>query len=427
MSRLRFDERRRLEELPRPELEALQFARLNDLLQQILPQNHFYAKRLAGIRLPVIDREQFQSLPFTTKRDLISDRSEDDFATNSTFPREQYVRFHRTSGTRGRPIAVVDTADDWQAWIEQWQFVLDVADVSPQDRVVCASSFGPFAGFWSGFEAVIARGAMGIPAGGMSTRSRLELLRDTGATVVLCTPSYALHMAETARQAELEMAMSNVRCLIVAGEPGGSIAATRRRIETLWNAQVIDHAGATEVGPWGYADRAGRGIFVNEAAFLCEVLDLQSGRPVAEGQTGELVLTTLQRSGCPVIRYRTGDVVRPFWMHSQRNRFVWLDGGVIGRADDMRIVRGVNIFPSALEQILREAADVDEFRIRLVPAGELDRLQIEIEGQGIDPQEIASLFAARLGLQVEVLPVASGSLPRFEGKGQRFFDERSPR
>ena len=166
----------------------------------------------------------------------------------------------------------------------------------------------------------------------------------------------------------------------MAGEPGGSVPAIRARIERAWGAAVVDHAGATEVGPWGFADAAGRGLHVNESEFIAEFVSVETGEPAREGELSHLILTSLGRVGAPVIRYRTGDLVRPTWpSESEPNRFVLLDGGVLGRADDMMIIRGVNIFPSAVEQILHGFPEVVEYRLTACKRGALDELVIEVE------------------------------------------------
>lgn len=181
----------------------------------------------------------------------------------------------------------------------------------------------------------------------MNTLSRLEMIRTTKATVVFCTPSYALHMAEVGLTHQIEVGHLGVQRIILAGEPGGSIPETRARIALAWNAAVFDHSGASEVGPWGFADAENTGLHVMETEFIAEFLSVRTGEPAAEGELSELVLTNLGRVGYPIVRYRTGDLVRPVWNHTRANRFVLLDGGVLGRTDDMMIIRGVNIFPPA--------------------------------------------------------------------------------
>jgi len=419
-----FQQRREIEQLDLPALRALQLKRLNALLEHILPQNEFYARKLARVALPLTSFEQLVDLPLTTKQELLGADDSGDWAANLTFPPDRYTRFHRTSGTRGRPLAVLDTADDWRWWIHTWQYVLDAAELNATDRVLAAFSFGPFIGFWSAFDAIASRGAMVVPGGGAGTEARLAMIATAGVTAVCCTPSYALHMAEVAEQRAFDLAGAPVRRLIVAGEPGGSLPAVRDRIESAWNARVIDHVGASEVGPWGYADRARRGQHVIESEYIPEFFAIGGDGPAAPGEPAELVLTNLGRVGSPVIRYRTGDVVRPVWNESGANRFVLLDGGVLGRTDDMMIIRGVNIYPSSIEQILRSFDEVAEFRMTAERRSEMDALTIEVEDRLDDPRRIARRLQVQLGLRVEVQCVPVGSLPRFEGKGQRFVDRR---
>jgi len=251
-------------------------------------------------------------------------------------------------------------------------------------------------------------------------------MRRTRATALFCTPSYALRLAEVAHENRIDPASLSVRRIIVAGEPGGSVPALRRRVEAAWNARLIDHAGASEIGPWGCGDQEGRGLFVIESEFFAEFRSLATGGPAEDGELAELVLTSLGRFGSPVIRYRTGDMVRPRFNADSENRFTLLEGGVLGRADDMLIVRGVNIFPSSVEQILRAFPELVEFRATIAKQGSLDTLQIEIEDRLNDSERVSRELQLRLGLKVDVRCVPLGSLPRFEGKGKRFHDQRQP-
>ena len=434
--------RRRLEAMNRSALREYQLARLNELLESVLRHNPFYSAKLSEVRLPVRSLDEMPAWLTTTKEELVSGLRGVQtlefkgpsgvaelgpgagLAKNLTYALERYVRYHRTSGTRGSPLVVLDTADDWQWWLDGWQFVLDAGSITATDRVLMAFSFGPFIGFWSAFDAVAQRGALAIPTGGLSTLARLETLRASRATAVLCTPSYALHMAEVAAERGIHLRDSDVRVIIVAGEPGGSIPSLRSRIEQAWGARLVDHAGATEVGPWGYPSGDGTGLHVNESQFIAELLVPGEETAALPGETAELVITTLGRVGCPVIRYRTGDLVRARYDTGYANRFLFLDGGVLGRADDMLIVRGVNIFPSAIEQILHELPQVVDFRITARKRGSLDELSIEVEDRRADPHAIAEVLNVRLGLSVVVESVPIGSLPRSEGKGLRFRDER---
>jgi phenylacetate-CoA ligase len=417
-------ERRRLEGLDRTALEQYQLARFNRLLDEVLPANRFYAKKLSAVRRPLAALDELTDWPFTYKDELVDPQNGGELASNHTHRLAHYARLHQTSGTRGRPMVVLDTAADWQWWIEGWQFVLDAAEVTADDRVLMAFSFGPFIGFWSAYDAVAMRGALVIPTGGLNSLARLHLARTAQATILCCTPSYALHLIEIAGQNQINPAALGIRAIIVAGEPGGSVPAIRKQMEAGWQAEVIDHAGATEVGPWGYGDSAGLGLYVNESQFIAEFLAVGGGQKATSGQIAELVVTTLGRAGCPVIRYRTGDLVLPVWRDDEPNRFVFLEGGVLGRSDDMMIVRGVNIFPSSIEQILRSFPEVVEYRMTVDKVAEMDQLTVEIEDRLAEPDRVADELQLRLGLKVDVQCVPLGSLPRFDGKGNRFIDRR---
>ena len=419
-----FDDRRRITQLDRAALAALQLKKLNQLLSDVLNHNAFYQRKLTGCPRQLNSLDELSALPITTKDELQPATGDDPFAANRTFPLDRYVRCHQTSGTRGRPLVVLDTADDWQWWIEAWQYVLDSADITPSDRVLLAFSFGPFIGFWSAFDALVARGTLVIPGGGLGSLARIELIRSAGVTTLLCTPTYALRLAEVAAEHNINLAPLPVEKIIVAGEPGGSVPATRNRIETAWNARAVDHGGATEVGPWGFTDTEGRGLHVNESHFIAEFIAVETGQPAQGGELSHLILTTLGRRGAPVIRYRTGDVVRPTWPTNDPNRFVLLEGGILGRADDMLIVRGMNVYPTAIEQILHSFPEVVEYRVTARRRGELDELVVEVEDHLQQPARIAEELRLKLGLTIEVRAVSAMSLPRFEAKGRRFIDER---
>jgi len=407
----------------RDQLRSVQLKKFNQLLTTILPENQFYAAKLGRSELQLSDWEGIWQLPWTTKPEL-SGRGDSPFAANRTWPVDCYSRLHRTSGTKGEPLIVLDTPADWSWWLGAWEYVLDAAGVGQNDRAVMAFSFGPFVGFWSAFEAVVGRGAMIAPGGGLSTLARLHLLKSIAATVLFCTPSYALHMAESAAEHDVSLG-DHLRAIVVAGEPGGSLPAVRATIERSWKARVYDHAGSSEVGPWGFNDPQRTGVYVNEFDFLCEFISLQTGQSAAENELSELVLTTLGRCGSPVIRYRTGDLVRPVWNHGGDCGFVLLQGGVLGRVDDMMIIRGVNVYPSAVEEILRSFDSVSEFRLTASKSGAMDQLKIEVEDRENSPQRIARQLHLQLGLRVDVRVVPANSLPRFELKGNRFIDERS--
>jgi phenylacetate-CoA ligase len=419
-----------LETASRSVIEAHQLARLQHGLTQILPQNRFYRQKLLQKSDPIAieQLENLSSLPFTTKRELVIDQEEYPlFGSNLTHPLSEYVRFHQTSGTSGRPLKIVDTQESWDWWADCWTSVYRAAGVSQDDIVFLAFGFGPFIGFWSAYEGAKRMGALTVPGGGMDSLQRLRAIQEIGATVLVCTPSYALRLAEVAHEHGIDLTESSIRVTIHAGEPGASISATRERIEQAWGARTYDHAGMTEVGAFGFACWQQQGIHVNEGEFIAEILDILTGQPVQEGQTGELVLTNLGRWGSPVIRYRTGDLVRHGGYSCACGRtFLMLPGGVLGRADDMLIVRGVNVYPSALANILHRFPEVTEYRIIVTKNGSLDEIALQVEC----PSELVTTLQEELhlalNLRVPVETVELGTLPRFELKARRI-DDRRPR
>ena len=411
---------------PESDLVLHQLSRLNHLLE-VVSDRPFYRERLNGKEYCFSSLDELRDLPLLTKSDLIE--------TGQCLPgrqfdrsKDHYVRMHQTSGTKGFPMIVLDTPEDWDWWLRCWDYVLDAAEVTACDIAMMAFSFGPFIGFWSANDALVNRGALVIPGGGLSSENRLRLIQDQGCTVLCCTPTYALHLLAVADQLGLDMSRSRVRRVIVAGEPGGSIRSVRSRIEEGWGAVVIDHSGASEVGAWGFGDSSGEGLHVIEPEFIAEILRIDEkhprGVPVAEGESGELVLTSLGRLGGPVIRYRTGDVVKAYRDHGRDCPFLWLEGGVIGRADDMLVIRGVNVFPSSIEAVIRESLPFQEFRIIASRYDEMDQLEIEVEAGEEEVRLLSAKLRDRLSLRIPVKSVLSGTLPRFEAKARRLLDKR---
>ncbi len=411
-------------------LAALQRERVAALLREVRATNPFYRRKLADCDINPAAPD-IAGLPFTTREEIQQDQIDHPpFGTNLTYPIESYSRMHQTSGSRGVPLRWLDTPASWEWWKRCWGAIYRAAGVHPRDRLVFPFSFGPFIGFWSAFESAAARGNLCLAAGGMTTPARLRYMLDTGATIVCCTPTYALHMAQVAADEKIDLPRCPVRALIVAGEPGGGIPATRARIESAWGARVFDHAGMTEVGAWGFEAVDASGMFVLETEFVAESIDPHTLRPVSDGEVGELVLTNLGRAGSPLLRYRTGDLVR-----LERGACVggrWLAraaGGVLGRVDDMLIIRGNNVFPSAIEGILRERAEIAEFRLVVEERSGLSELAIEIEPAaavapaGLDNAALAtwvtSVIRDRLNLRPLVRILPPGALPRFEMKARR--------
>jgi phenylacetate-CoA ligase len=412
-------------------LEQQQLDKLRRMLETILPGNDFYRQKFSACGTSDIDSLQnFKQLPFTTKAELVEDQLlHPPFGTALTFSPAQYIRIHQTSGSTGNPLYWLDTEESWDWWAECWKTIFQAAGVGFDDRIFFAFSFGPFIGFWAGWEGARKLGAMAISGGSQSTMQRVKSILDQQATVLVCTPTYALHMAAEAEKAGINLARdSSIRITIHAGEPGANIPATKKRIADAWGARCFDHPGATEVGAFGFECEAQPGgVHINESEFIAEVLDPNTGEAIAEGEQGELVITNLGRIGSPVIRYKTGDLVLPSAKPCPCGRpFVLLNGGVLGRVDDMIVIRGVNVFPGAIENVMREFPQVEEFRIETFEQGSLRQLKVILDpnsdqaAQGLG-EKVGQRLRECIGLRPQVELVAPGTLPRFELKAKRFF------
>ena len=232
--------------------DAERLRRLNELLALVVESNAFQRARLEGL-VPLERIDDLATLPFTTKDDLVADQAANPpFGTNLTYPLERYTHLHQTSGTTGTTLRVLDTPEDWAWWRRNLGVVLRAAGVGPGDRVALAYSFGPYIQFWASYEGAQDVGAMVIAMGGMDSLQRLQTMREYGATTLLCTPTYAVHLARVAEQNDLGEAVATVERVVCTGEPGASIASVRRQIQLGWGAKCHDHAGLTEVGSFAY-------------------------------------------------------------------------------------------------------------------------------------------------------------------------------
>ena len=411
----------------RETIRARQLEQLRDLIRAVRPANVFYENKLnaAGIDDSIASLEDFtKRCPFTTKDELVADQTAHaPYGTNLSFPLDQYNRIHQTSGTTGQPLRWLDTPESWQSMLESWQTVYRAAGVSSADRALFAFSFGPFIGFWMAYEAASQMGCLCFPGGGLTSTTRLRILLENEVTLLCCTPTYALRLAEVAKLEGINLSDSKLKTIIVAGEPGGSIPATRERIESAWpNAKVFDHHGMTEVGPVTHEwPREKNNLQIIDAAYLAEIIKSETNQPVADGEEGELILTTLTRTAMPLLRYRTGDLVRP----ETHGDALILSDGILGRADDMLIIRGVNIYPSAFEHILRRFEGVVEYQVAVSQQTEMAELQLRIEPHpDANPKaladQITETLRTQLNLRVPVKIVAPETLPRFELKAKRW-------
>ena len=420
-----------VETLPRKALETLQIEKLCSMLEQIYGRNRFYTDKFnaAGIHPDSIQTlDDLKRLPLTSKSELVQAQSDAlPFGSNTTFEESAYSRFHQTSGTTGTPLRVLDTPESWDWWGRCWGYVLAGAGLTENDRLFVPFSFGPFIGFWAAVEGSQNINAMMIPGGGRDSLQRLHLMKELGATAMCCTPTYALRLAEVAQESSFDLSEIPLRTLIHAGEPGANVPATKARIESVWNAKCYDHAGASEIGAHSFeCEVQPNGTHVTESEFIVEVLNPETLEPVPAGEQGELIITNLGRIGYPVIRYRSGDLVV---LNQQKctcgRSYARFEGGVLGRADDMVVVRGINVFPSAVENLVRQCESVEEFRITVTTEREMGNLAIELElSKNANPESarktVDQEIQNELSLRPEITLVPSGSLPRFEMKAKRF-------
>jgi phenylacetate-CoA ligase len=398
------------------ELRDLRLQKLRAGLGEVLKTNAFWRSRLTEVR----GWDDFERLPLITKSELLADqKAHPPYGTNLTYPLDRYTRLHQTSGSSGdHPLRWLDTSESWDWWVRIWsEHVYPAAGVGVSDRVFFAFSFGPFIGFWSAFGGAERVGALAISGGAMTSEQRVRTLLDLQATVLLSTPTYALRLADVARGLGIDLASSAIRVTLHAGEPGASIPATRAAIESAYSAACFDHTGMTELGPTGFSCTQRDGIHAVESEFIFEVLD-GAGRPAAEG---ELVATNLGRWGMPLVRYRTGDRVQVSREPcSCGSPFLKLVGGIRGRVDDMFTVRGVNLYPSQVEDIVRVHPEVTEFVIEHRRVREMDEVTLLVEIGGPDPTgrleaDLRQALGVRLGCRV----VPTGTLPRSELKARR--------
>jgi phenylacetate-CoA ligase len=390
--------------------------RLRELLELVRERNPFQRARLEQDEIPLL-----------TKGELVEDqRRHPPFGTNLTYPLDRYTQLHHTSGTTGPPLRVLDTAEDWAWWRRLFAHTLSVAGVGAEDRVALAFSFGPHVQFWAAREGLQEVESMAVPLGGMTSVQRLQTIAEVEATAVMCTPTYALRLIEVALEERLEGALESIAVVICTGEPGASLPTVRSRIEDGFGARCVDHAGLTEVGPFGYPCGAGEGLHVYDDEFVCEILD-RGLRPTPAGERGELVLTPLRRTGFPVVRYRTGDIVVNTGESCRcGSKDRWLPGGIVGRADDMVVIRGMNVYPSAIEEAVRGVSGSGEFRITFYSElSGMDEIKLEVElSDGAVARRLQDTMRQQLGLRVRVVPIAPGILPRVDGKTRRVVDER---
>src|ERR671922_1556584 len=427
--------------MPRDQLEGLQVRKLRHLVEWADAQVPWQSKRLrdAGVTADQINSlDDIRRIPLMTRDDWMQGQLEQPpYGPILAASPEAAIRYHMTSGTTGAtPIRVLDSMKDWEWIAEMWCYGLWGFGVRPADVVFVAFGYSTFIGFWGLHYACEKLGCLTLPGGAMTTDQRVKQIVDMGATVVASTPTYALRMAQEARALGIDLASSAVRRVILSGEPAGSIPATKKLIEEQWGAKAGDTAGMTELGTIMIFECEAQpgGTHIIEDHYVEEVLDPDSGKPVPYGEMGERVVTSFGRGFIPVLRYRTRDfVVKVPGSNCRCGRtFDIYDGGIRGRVDDMKLVRGTNVYPRAVEAIIREFSEIDEFQIHLyTEEGIRDEIEVlvEIPGTDVDADAVLAKLGRELadaheGLRFGVKRAEDGSLPRFELKAKRVNDER---
>lgn len=430
---------RETETLERGALEALQLERFRERMQYVCQRSPFYREKYAAagvapgdVRTP----EDLRRVPFTVKDELrASQVRRPPWGDFLCVPPAEGVRVFQTTGTTGVPVRVLLNQTDWsEHFYAQFMHFMNGYGLTPADILFVPFNYGLYIAWW-GFQAALERaGVMIVPGGGQSSEGRVRTLLDWGASAVCGTPTYLLYLAETARKMGVSLADSAVRTVVAAGEPGANVPATKRAIEDAWGARCYDDIGSSEISNFGFECVAQQGTHVIESMFYAECLDPETLEPVPPGAVGELVLSNLCTESMPLLRYRMGDLVRfdPAPCACGRT-FLRLDGGVLGRADDMFQFAGVNVFPSAIENLIRELPELStEYQLVVPPMGSGRHLRIRVEPAAPDTpgaalQRAVERLVENVKYRVTITPdvevVEAGSLPRFELKAKRILRE----
>ena len=425
-----------LETMSREALEALQLARLRTQLARVYVNVPLYRRKFdeSGFR-----PEQLESLadltrvPFTVKDDLREAYPFGMFAV----PQRDIVRVHSSSGTTGQVSVVGYTRGDVERWSELMARTLACAGATADDVVQVAYGYGLFTGGLGAHYGSERLGAMTIPVSGGNTARQVQILKDFGVTVLACTPSYALLIAETAASMGIDVRSLPLKIGVFGAEPWSE--AMRNQIEEIMGIRAIDIYGLSEVmGPGVASECVHRnGLHVFEDQFIIEIVDPQTLQPMPDGERGEVVFTTLTKEGIPVIRYRTRDVSRILAGECACGRTFRRMERVTGRTDDMLIIRGVNVYPSQIEQVLMGIPGVaPHYQVVLDKRGSMDTVEVQVEvSPDLEFDEIRELetlqrtvagaIAATLAVHVGVKLVEPRTIQRSEGKAKRVVDLRN--
>ena len=429
-----------LETLPREKLRALQFKKFKRIVKWGYENSKLYRRIYdeAGFEPGDLKRwEDIYKVPTLQKEDYREAQAKDPWPYGDSLcvPLEKVTEYHQTSGTTGQPVYQPDTWQDWEWWNESWAYILYSQGFRNTDRVFIPFGYNIFVAYWAGHYACEKLGCEVIPGGILNTEERLLKMQELRATAVMGTPTYILSMAETCRnKLNIDAGELGIQKILCAGEPGANVPTTKRRMEEAWNAKAYDHVGATEIGAWSYECAAQPGgMHVNEAYFLVELVDLDTGEPIEElHKPGRIIITAFDREAQPCIRFDSKDV--SMWGEDCEcgRTFRVLKGGVHGRTDHITKVKGVLFSPVSVEEVVRGMPELgDEYELIVSKKGDADHLTLKVElipevsgKQEKVQQELTRQLRLKtnLGYQIEFHPF--GSLPRYQVKAKRFKDLR---
>nr|MBF0221654.1 phenylacetate--CoA ligase [Desulfobulbaceae bacterium] len=421
--------------MPREDLEQLQLERLQATLFRVATHVPFYRQKFKELNVDpdgFASLEDLRKLPFTTKQDLRDNYPYGLFAV----PLRDVVRVHSSSGTTGQATVVGYTQNDIKTWANLCGRVLTGAGVSQDDVVQIAFGYGLFTGGFGLHYGAERIGASVIPISSGNTKRQLQIMQDFKTTALVCTPSYALLLADAMVEQGIEVNALPLRYGLFGGEPWSE--AMRREIQDKLHVIATDNYGLSEIMGPGVAGECQEcnGLHINEDHFLAEIVDPETFEPMPPGEVGELVITTLTKEAFPVIRYRTRDLTKLMLEPCPFGRTLLRMHRVFGRTDDMLIIKGVNVFPSQIESVLFEVEGTEpHYQIVVEREGRLDKTTVMVEvvesiffdqmkKQGELIATIKKRLATELGIGVEVKLVEEKSLERFEGKASRVIDKR---
>ncbi|MFC1900769.1 phenylacetate--CoA ligase family protein [Chloroflexota bacterium] len=429
-----------LETLPQEKLQRLQLARFKAIVKWGYDNSKFYHSLYSDAGMEPGDVKTYDDIrevPKIEKSMMREIQGKDPFPYGDilSVPLESVTAYHQTSGTTGQPVYMADSWQDWELWSDSWAYILCAQGYTAGDRVFMPFGYNVFMAFWTGHIGAEKLGCEVIPGGVLDTEARILKMQELKATAFMATPTYVLGMADTAvRKMGIDPKSLGIKIITVAGEPGGSIPTTKKRMEDAWGAKVYDHIGATEIGAWSFECVYQSGNHINEALFIVEIEDIETGELITEpNRPGKMIITNLNRQAQPCIRFDSKDMIEWSGVDCECGRtFRTIKGGVIGRVDDITKVKGVLLAPTSIEEVVRSIPELgDEYEVTVTKKGDIDDITLKVElqpGKEGEKDAVKNIMVGQLrlhtnlGYNIEFHEY--GSLPRYDVKAKRFRDLR---